>query len=129
MFLSLVRIVPIPEKRDRILEMLVSVARQARLIHGCTGCTVCEESGNGKAILYLERWASREALQRHVRSGLYIRVLHAMDLAAEPPEVSFFEISGEKGWNLIQELREQEEETVETPESGASLKSEPKPAG
>lgn len=112
-FLSLIRIVPIPEKRDKILEMLASVARQAKLIHGCTHGTVCEERGNGSAILYLESWGSREALQRHVRSSLYIRVLHAMDLASEPPEISFYEISGEKGLELIQKLREQEEETVE----------------
>ena len=113
-FLSLIRIVPIPEKREKILEMLVSVARQAKLIHGCTGGTVCEERGNGNAIVYLENWASREALQRHVQSNIYIRVLHAMDLASEPPEISFYEISGEKGMELIQEFREQEEEkTVE----------------
>jgi quinol monooxygenase YgiN len=113
MFLSLIRIVPIPEKQDKILEMLVSVARHAKLIHGCTGGTVCEERGNGNAILYLESWGSREALQRHVRSGLYIRVLHAMDLASEPPDISFYEISGEKGMELIRELREQEQETVQ----------------
>jgi len=106
MFLSLIRIVPIPEKRDKILEMLDSVARQAKLIHGCRGGTVCEERGNGTAILYLESWGSREALQRHVRSGLYIRVLHALDLASEPPDISFYEISGEKGMELIRELRE-----------------------
>jgi len=111
MFLSLIRIVPIPEKRDGILEMLVTVARQAKLIHGCRGGTVCEERGNGNAILYLESWGSREALQRHVRSDLYLRVLHALDLAAEAPEVFFFEISGEKGMELIGELREAEEET------------------
>jgi quinol monooxygenase YgiN len=114
MFLSLIRIVPIPEKRDKIVEMLASVARQARLIHGCTDGTVCEERGNGSVILYLESWGSREALQRHVRSGLYVRVLHAMDLASEPPQISFYEISGEKGMELIRELREQE--TFEDPE-------------
>ena len=112
MFLSLIRIVPIPEKRDRILEMLLSVVKQTKLIHGCTGCTVCEERDDGNAILYLESWESREALQRHVRSGLYIRVLHAMDLASEPPETFFYEISGEKGMELIREWRELDEETV-----------------
>jgi quinol monooxygenase YgiN len=106
MFLSIVKILPIPEKRDKILEMLVSVQRHAKLLHGCTGCTVCEERENGNAILYLENWGSREALQRHVRSDLYIRVLHAMDLAGEPPEISFYEISGEKGMELVREMRE-----------------------
>lgn len=112
MFLSVIRIVPVPEKRDGLLEMLISVAKQTKLLHGCAGCTVYEESGNGNAVLFLERWGSREALDRHVRSDLYIRVLHAMDLAREPPEISFYEISGEKGLELIHELREQEQETV-----------------
>lgn len=104
----MIRIVPIPEKRDKTLAILASVARQTKLIHGCT---VCEDSGQGKATLYLETWGSREALHRHVPSGLYIRVLHAMGLAREPPEISFYEISGEKGLELIQELRDQEQET------------------
>ncbi len=124
MFLSLIRIVPLPEKRDKILEILVSVARHAKLLHGCTGCALCEESGDGNAVLYLETWESREALYRHVRSALYIRVLHAMDLASAPPEISFYEISGEKGLELIQELREQEQETV----FGPPLRSESEPA-
>ena len=113
MLLSLIRIVPLPEKRDRILELLVSVANHAKLIHGCACCTVYEQSGNGNAILYQERWESREALQRHVRSSQYMQVLHAMDLASEPPDISFYEISGEKGLELIRELRDQGVEPVE----------------
>jgi quinol monooxygenase YgiN len=109
----MIRIVPIPEKRDKILEMLVSVARQAKLIHGCTSCTVSEERDKGNAILYLESWGARQALERHVRSDMYIRVLHAMDLAREPPEISFYEISGLKGMELIREFREQGEEPVQ----------------
>ena len=65
------------------------------------------------AILYVERWGTREALQRHVRSDMYIRLLHAMDLASEPPEIFFYEVSGEKGMELIRELREQEQEPVQ----------------
>jgi quinol monooxygenase YgiN len=115
MFLSLIRIEPLPEKRDRLLEILISVAGHTRLIIGCTGCMVYEDRGNGNAVLYLERWQSREALHRHVRSGLYMRVLHAMDLGSEPPEISFYEISGEKGLELIQELRQEEQEPASGP--------------
>jgi quinol monooxygenase YgiN len=114
-FFSLIRIEPLAEKRDRLLEILISVAGHTRLTVGCTGCMVCEERGDGNAVLYLERWRSREALHRHVRSDLYIRVLHAMDLASEPPESSFYEISGEKGLELIQELRREEQETASGP--------------
>jgi hypothetical protein len=48
-----------------------------------------------------------------------------MDLASEPPEVSFDEICGEKGLDLIRELRQEEQETA----CGSSLKSGPQPDG
>ena len=113
MFLSLIRIVPIPEKRDKILEMLDSVARHAKLIHGCTGGTVCEESEQRERDPLPGELGDREKrcnamFDPACTSG----VLHAMDLASEPPEISFYEISGEKGLELIREFREPEEEAV-----------------
>ena len=110
MFLSLIKIVPIPEKRDTLLGILNSVQRKTKVMPGCTDCVVYEESGNVTAILYLEGWGSREALHRHIRSRLYIRVLHAMDLARQPPDVFFYEVSGQKGLDLIQALRESGQE-------------------
>ena len=71
---------------------------------------VCEEGGNVNAIVYLEMWGSRQALHRHIRSGLYIRILHAIDLASQPPEISFYEIFGQEGLELVQALREPEQE-------------------
>jgi quinol monooxygenase YgiN len=109
MLLSLIKILPSPEKRESLLGVLNSVQRKAMVISGCKECMVCEESGKVNAVLYMETWDSRESLYRHIRSGLYIRVLHAMDLASQPPEILFYEVSEEEGLDLIRTLRGREE--------------------
>jgi quinol monooxygenase YgiN len=55
------------------------------------------------SILYIEKWRTREALHRHIRSPLYIRVLTVMDLSKKTPEISFCE--SEEGFDLVHELR------------------------
>ena len=77
---------------------------------GCKDCVVCAETGNVNAIPYLEAWESRDALYRPIRSRLSIRVLHAMDFALQPPEVSFYEISGQEGLDSIRTLKSREQE-------------------
>ncbi len=112
MFLSLIRIVPVPGKRDELLEMLFSVKRNTRMLNGCLDCTVYMETEVADAVVFLSKWETSEALHRHVQSALYLRVLHSMDLASQPPEVSFYEVAGEKGMEFIQELREPELEIM-----------------
>jgi quinol monooxygenase YgiN len=53
----------------------------------------------------IEEWESREALDRHVRSNDYRKILAAMDLASEPPEVQFCSVLKESGMELIEEIR------------------------
>ncbi len=60
------------------------------------------------AIFSLEKWQSAEALYRHILSSLYSRVLEAMELSREPPEVSFLKIANIKGMELIEGLRKVE---------------------
>jgi quinol monooxygenase YgiN len=89
-----------------VLDVLRSVQNHTRVVVGCMDCMVFEESDGGAAtILYLERWDSKAALDRHIRSNIYIRILHAMDLADEPPEISFYEVFGETGLEVVHELR------------------------
>jgi quinol monooxygenase YgiN len=106
MFVFSLMIRPVSGKREVLLDVLRSVQRHTRVQNGCMDCMIYEENNeDNPIILYLERWRSRAALHNHIRSSLYMRVLHAMDLADKPPEVSFYEVSEERGLELVQELR------------------------
>ena len=56
-------------------------------------------------ILYLEHWQTREDFEHHVRSSQYDRILAAMDLARDPPEIDFFENEGPGGMEVIKNIR------------------------
>ncbi len=88
-----------------VLDILRSVIGPTRVKSGCMDCAVYTDQGEGQTILYLEQWQSRESLDSHIRSELYFRVLSAMELADEPPEIYFHEVSETRGFEYIEALR------------------------
>lgn len=105
MIIASVRIVPLPEKRVEILDVLRHVQAMMHASAGCIACTVYEECGEEPSILYFEQWRSQEELHRHIQSHLYLQILTAMDLAREPPEILFHEVARSQGMELIEALR------------------------
>lgn len=105
MLLSLVTIHPLPGDESKVIDVLDSMQRLIATSLDCQGCLITTEAGTGKSICYMERWRTREALDRHLRSTLYCRVLEAMELSRIPPTVEFFEITGIGGLDLIERVR------------------------
>jgi quinol monooxygenase YgiN len=105
MMLSFTKINPLPGKQQAVLDILRSLIGQTRVKSGCMDCAVYTDQGEGQTILYLEQWQSWEPLDRHIRSELYFRVLSAMELACEAPEIYFHEISDTRGLEYVESLR------------------------
>jgi len=103
--LALMELTPARDKREEILELLQFSADRLEGKPGCLSSGVYEARDDKQTILYLERWESEEALHRHIQSNLYLGVLNAIDLAMEPREISFHEISDTKSMELIVALR------------------------
>ncbi len=105
MILSFLKINPLPGKQQVVLDILRSVIGRTRVKSGCIDCAVYTNQGEGQTVLYLEQWQSRETLDRHIQSELYFRVLSAMELAGEPPEIYFHEVSDTRGLEYVEALR------------------------
>jgi quinol monooxygenase YgiN len=105
MILSLMELKPIPANRQTILEILRFVEDKVRLKRGCLGCSIYEGCEEGRAILYLEQWESKEAFHWHIQSNLFLRILNVIDLCIEKPEIFFHEVSATKRFELIEGLR------------------------
>ena len=71
----------------------------------CRFCCVYEQVNDRRAVLYVEKWQTREALERHVQSSMYMRLLTAMELSGEAPEIQFYEVSKTMGMEMIEALR------------------------
>jgi quinol monooxygenase YgiN len=104
---SVIRIKPIPEKRKEILCIFRSVKGPILAKSGCLDCIISEEDGEEGAILFMEQWQSWEDFTRHIRSEIYSKILEAMELSRQMPNVSFFEVSAIKGMELLSAVRNQ----------------------
>ena len=93
MFISIIKIYPPTGSEHTIIDVLESVKVAIANLPDCLECSVALEAGEEGLVSYMEQWSTREALDRHLQSPLYGRVLEAMELSRALPEMSFFEVS------------------------------------
>jgi len=95
----------LPAQHVEALELLRSIRGPTQAHPGCIACGIYQEDDGDHSILLFEEWSSLGALHEHVRSELYRRVLAALELATQPPEVCVRHVSTTEGFDLIQKLR------------------------
>jgi quinol monooxygenase YgiN len=105
MFLSMVKISPVPGREQEILDILLSVRGPTLADAGCLECSILEEHDDESAIVYLEKWQTGEQLCNHIRSAIYSRVLKALELSSREPGIWFHEITVTQGMEVIERLR------------------------
>jgi len=105
MLLSIIHIFPSHGNEHAVIDVLSSMQGPMAALPDCVGCLVMTEAGGEGSICYLERWRTREALENHLRSTLYSRVLEAIELSEAPPVVEFYEGNGTGGMAYIETVR------------------------
>jgi len=105
MIIGTVRLLPPPDRRADVSEVLRSVQGPVRAQPGCAACDIYDEQGPEAAIVFVERWESDAALDAHLRSEAYRRVLAAIELSGGRPEIRFEHVSVSEGIELIERSR------------------------
>ena len=105
MIVGTLRVVPAPDRRADVLEVFRAVQGPVRAQPGCAACHIYEEQGPDEAVVLVERWDSQDALEAHLRSEAYRRVLGAIELSGAPPDVRFEYVSATEGMELIERSR------------------------
>ncbi len=105
MILASLRIVVTPERRNEVLKTLRPLLGPARVRSGCLDCRLYEDIEDLNTLLLVQSWASQTALESYICSEEYRKILAAMDLAAEKPEVAFHTITRTMGMEFIKTVR------------------------
>ena len=111
MILGTLRILPPPGRRLQVLQILRSIQGPVAAQPGCGSCRIYEEEGPEAAIVLLEQWESKAALEAHLRSDAYRSILGALELSSAPPEVRFDSVTESEGMELIERIRSQSHTT------------------
>jgi quinol monooxygenase YgiN len=105
MILGTLRVFPPPSRRRDVLELLRSVQGPVAAEPGCLAIRIYEEEGEESAIVLVEQWESRTALESHLGSDAYRLILSAIDLSSAPPEIRFDSVAESEGMELIERIR------------------------
>jgi quinol monooxygenase YgiN len=105
MIIGTLRILLSPDRRAEVIQILQSIQGPVSALPDCAGCHIYEEQDPEPAVVLVERWESEAALEEHIRSEAYRRILGAIELSGRPPEVCFDFVSASKGMELIERLR------------------------
>lgn len=102
----------------RALELLLSACGPTQAKRGCRFCRVEREATGEGLVRYREEWDSDEAFQRHLRSDEFWRVLVAVDLCSEEPEVAIGDLVAQYGLEVLRRLRDGPSDPGEAPAEG-----------
>jgi quinol monooxygenase YgiN len=105
MIVGTLRILPATDRRAEVLEVFRAIQGPVLAQPGCVACHIYEERGPEQAVVLVERWESQAALEAHLRSETYRRILGAIELSGGPPEVCFDYVSASEGMDLIERSR------------------------
>ncbi len=105
MMVGTLRIFPLPGRCADVLAILRTIQGPVRAQPGCMACHILEEKEPEEAVVLVERWESQVALEAHLRSEAYRRILGAIELSGSPPEIRFDHVSATEGLDLIERSR------------------------
>ena len=105
MIVSTLRLQPAADHRGEVLEIFRAIQGPVLAQRGCTACHIYEEQGAEQAVVLVEMWDDQAALDEHLRSRIYHRILGAIELSATPPDIRFDTVTATDGMGLIERLR------------------------
>ncbi len=105
MILANIRMKISPQKRGEVLRILRSAIEGDKILPGCLSCRIYEDLQEDNVIMFEEMWSNEEELEQHLRSDEYRRVLLALEMALQHPEVCFNHISSSSGFETVEKAR------------------------
>ena len=94
-----------PEKTADIISIINSISGPLVVESNCKRFDLYSNVKNDDSLLLFEVWDSEEALEDHIRSDDFSKILAIMEMSVQPPEISFNTISKSAGIEFIEKLR------------------------
>jgi quinol monooxygenase YgiN len=107
MLVVTLRIRVVPDMTPHIINLFESYRGPVSVRAGCKSVDLYEHFSMPGDFVLVEEWSSRHALEGHIQSDDFRKVLAIMDLAGERPDLQFRTISSAQGFELVERLRKE----------------------
>jgi quinol monooxygenase YgiN len=105
MIVSTLRLLLSETDRRRVITSLTPIIAWSRVQPGCRACHLLADTEDPRALVLWEEWDTRDDLDRHLRSQEYRRVLAAIELSQEAPEIRFDAVETRSGFEVVEAAR------------------------
>ena len=105
MIVSRIRLFLSEIDRRLVITSLTALVGWNRVQPGCRACQLLTDTEDPQALVLWEEWGSQDDLDRHLRSEEYRRVLAAMELSQEAPEIRFDIVENRSGFEVVEAAR------------------------
>jgi quinol monooxygenase YgiN len=95
----------LPEKQKEVMQTLLSMIETAGLEEGCLSYDGFCDLGDGSAFSLIGEWATREDLNRHIRSERFSVLLGTKSLLVQPLDIHIHTISHSEGGDVVRAIR------------------------
>jgi|WetSurMetagenome_2_1015567.scaffolds.fasta_scaffold939564_1 quinol monooxygenase YgiN len=96
----------VPEAhRRQVVASLTPLIGWTRVEPGCRACHLLADLEEPRAIVLAEEWDTQDDLDRHLRAEDYRRVLEAIELSQEAPEIRFDTVETSGGFEVVEAAR------------------------
>ena len=102
--LSTLKMIVQPERRSDLLETMRGMLEPVRVERGCLNYRLYEDVENRNAFVLVAEWATKEDLEKNIRSENHRQLLTLTDLLSEQPEFRFNTVTQTNGIDLIKDV-------------------------
>jgi len=95
----------LPEKQKELMQTLLSMIETTGLERGCLSYDGCCHLGDDTTFSLIGEWATREDLNRHIRSERFSVLLGTKSLLAQPLDIKIHTVSHSEGVEVVRTLR------------------------
>ena len=105
MLVVILRIKVASRHRSEIVNLIQPIIGPTEAQPGCLLSRLYCETNDDDSLVLLQEWRSQDDVDKFIRSDHFKRVLAAMDLASQRPEISFNRVSSKAGMELVEKIR------------------------
>jgi quinol monooxygenase YgiN len=94
-----------PSDRKDVVSIFNTIAGSTSVKPGCKKVKLYSDIDDDDELLLIEEWDAMPGLERHIGSDDFRKIMAIMDMAIEPPDISFNTVTSIKGFELVEKIR------------------------
>lgn len=106
MIILVLKLMVSPSDRKDVISIFDTISGLTSVKPGCKMVKLESDVHNDDDLILIEEWETMSELEQYIASDEFRKIMAIIDIAIEPPEISFHSVSSTMGFELVEKIRE-----------------------